>query len=78
MALFVGGLFIVDGKITSRLKTPLQRLGVKIENSPHLQEEQKKSLLNCTQEANETMKETLKRFGLLALFPLIVGIIEFA
>ena len=77
VALLIGGFFILDGKITSRLKTPLQRLGIKIENS-NLEEKEKKYLLSATQEANETMKETLKKFGLLALPPLVTALIEMA
>jgi hypothetical protein len=75
ISLLLGGLFVIDGKITSSLKTPLQRLGIKIENSK-LDEKKKKTLLSKAQEANETMKETLKRFGLLAFAPLLINLVK--
>ncbi|CAG8855122.1 44000_t:CDS:1, partial [Gigaspora margarita] len=34
VALVLGVLFTLDGKITSLLKTPLSRLAVKIESAP--------------------------------------------
>ena len=70
MCLGIGIGFLLDGIITSSLKTPLQRLSVKIENSD-IDEKQKKELLSKTQNVNELFKETLKRFGLLA----VVGIL---
>jgi hypothetical protein len=71
----LGCLFIADSIITSYCKTPLQRLAMKIEYSP-LREEVKKKLLQATQEANELFKETFKKFGLLALPSLLVGLID--
>src|SRR5438128_10083596 len=62
----LGILFIADGYISSELKTPLQRLSVKIE-SANISEKEKKDLLSKTQQSNETFKETLKRFGLLSI-----------
>jgi hypothetical protein len=64
----------VDGFITSSLKTPLQRLGVKIENAP-IDEKTKGKLLSKTQKANEVLKENFKRFGLLALPAIITGLL---
>jgi len=62
----LGVLFLIDGYISSELKTPLQRLSVKIE-SADISEKEKKFLLSRTQQSNETFKETLKRFGLLSI-----------
>jgi len=62
----LGGLFLLDSYISSELKTPLQRLSVKIE-SANISEKEKKFLLSRTQQSNETFKETLKRFGLLSI-----------
>lgn len=70
----LGFLYIGDNIIISSLKTPLQRLGVKIENSP-ISEKEKKYLLSKTQEANESFKETFKRFGLTAIPGAISAII---
>lgn len=74
VGILLGFLYIADNFITSILKTPLQRLGVKIENSP-LQEKTKKKLLSKTQEANESFKETFKKFGIVALTPLLVSLV---
>jgi hypothetical protein len=70
----LGFLYIGDNIITSSLKTPLQRLAIKIENSS-LDEKEKKDLLSKTQEANESFKETFKRFGLTAIPGAIAAII---
>ena len=70
----LGILFVIDGFITSSLKTPLQRLGVKIENAP-IDEKTKGKLLSKTQKANEVLKENFKRFGLLALPAIITGLL---
>jgi len=70
----LGVLFVLDGFITSSLKTPLQRLGVKIENAP-IDEKTKGKLLSKTQKANEVLKENFKRFGLLALPAIITGLL---
>ena len=72
----LGFLFIIDSRISSILKTPLQRLGIKIEQSTDLTEKDKKFLLSKTQEANETFKEDFKRFGLLALPSIIIGLVR--
>ena len=64
----------MDGIITSSLKTPLQRLGIKIENAA-IDEKVKKSLLSKTQKVNELFKETLKRFGLLAVVGILTKLI---
>ena len=75
VATLLGVLFIADSIITSYLKTPLQRLAIQIEYSD-LPEVQKKQLLQATQAANELFKETFKKFGLLALPSLLVGLID--
>jgi len=61
--LFIGGGFYLDGLITSSLKTPLQRLSIKIENA-EIEEKVKKSLLSQTQQVSELFKETLKKLKL--------------
>lgn len=66
VTILLGLLFLADGVITSELKTPLQRLSIKIE-SANIDEKEKKALLSKTQQSNETFKETLKRFGLLSV-----------
>jgi len=66
VTILLGVLFLADGYISSELKTPLQRLSIKIE-SADINEKEKKSLLSKTQQSNETFKETLKRFGLLSI-----------
>jgi uncharacterized membrane protein HdeD (DUF308 family) len=70
----LGGLFLADGIITSELKTPLQRLSIKIE-SADISEKEKKALLSKTQQANETFKETLKRFGLLSIAGTVIKLL---
>jgi len=72
--LLLGFLFIIDSAITSSLKTPLSRLSVKVENAA-IDEKIKKGVLGKTQEANETFKETLKKFGLLAIPTLIISLL---
>jgi len=62
----LGTLFLLDSLISSELKTPLQRLSVKIE-SANISKKEKKFLLSRTQQSNETFKEILKRFGLLSI-----------
>ena len=74
MTRILGILFIIDGYISSELKTPLQRLSMKIENAD-ISEKEKKELLSKTQQANETFKETLKRFGLLSIAGMIIKLL---
>jgi len=73
--IILGLLFLGDSKITSYLKTPLQRLAIKIENAD-LPEEKKKELLQSTQEANELFKETFKKFGILAVPTMVTGLLK--
>src|SRR5437763_16169255 len=72
--IILGILFIIDSAITSSLKTPLQRLSMKVENSP-ITEEEKKKLLSKTQEANEMFKETFKRFGLMVIPTILITLL---
>ena len=74
VCLIIGGGFYLDGLITSSLKTPLQRLSIKIENA-EIEEKVKKQLLSKTQKVNELFKETLKRFGLLAVVGILTKLI---
>lgn len=74
MSFILGVMTIIDNIITSTLKTPLQRLGVKIENSP-IPEKEKSKLLSKTQEVNESFKETFKRFGFLAIPSILVSLV---
>ena len=76
VCLVVGIGFYLDGIITSSLKTPLQRLSIKIENAVDIDEKVKKDLLSKTQQVNELFKETLKRFGLLAVVGILTKLIE--
>lgn len=71
----LGILFLIDSYISSELKTPLQRLAIKIENS-NIDEEEKKELLSKTQWSNENFKETLKRFGLLTIAGALIKLLE--
>lgn len=71
----LGLLFIADSKITSYLKTPLQRLSINIEYSV-LSKSDKSSLLQDTQEANELFKETFKKFGILAIPVMLLSLID--
>ena len=75
VCLIIGIGFYVDGIITSSLKTPLQRLAIRIENA-NIDEKTKRSLLSKTQQVNELFKETLKRFGLLAVVGILTKLIE--
>lgn len=68
----LGLLFIVDGYITSLLKTPLQSLSINIKNSSNLSKDKKSHLLSKTQESNELFKETFKRFGIM-IVPSLLG-----
>lgn len=70
----LGFLFLIDSYISSELKTPLQRLSIKIENAD-IPEEEKKNLLSKTQQSNETFKETLKRFGLLTIAGVLIKLL---
>jgi len=74
MAFLLGILFLIDSYISSELKTPLQRLAIKIENA-NISEKEKKFLLSKTQQSNETFKETLKRFGLLSIAGMIIKLL---
>jgi len=81
VAFFLGWLFIADNIIASYLKTPLQRLGIKIENflfdpNPEKNEKIKKWLLTKSQETNEMFKETFKKFGILAIPAILVNLID--
>jgi len=75
VCLIIGIGFYLDGVITSSLKTPLQRLSIKIENAD-IDEKVKKNLLSKTQKVNELFKETLKRFGLLAVVGILTNLIR--
>ena len=71
----LGILFLIDSYISSELKTPLQRLAIKIE-SADISEKEKKVLLSKTQWSNENFKETLKRFGLLTIAGTLIKLLE--
>jgi hypothetical protein len=75
ISLFIGFAAVLDGHITSSLKTPLQRLSIKIEGAD-IDEKEKNELLARTQNANELFKETLKRFGLLTVTGILIKLIE--
>lgn len=67
VSFFQGLCFILDSIVTARLKTPLQRVNIKIENALFIDKDIKGELLTNTQEANEHFKETLKKFGILVI-----------
>jgi hypothetical protein len=75
VAVILGICFITESIITSHLKTPLQRLSIKIEQSL-IEDKQKGNLMRATQETNELFKETFKKFGILAIPAMLVGIID--
>jgi hypothetical protein len=74
-AIILGICFIADSIITSHLKTPLQRLSIKIEHSS-IEDKKKGELMRITQETNELFKETLKKFGILVIPALIASVID--
>ncbi|KLL03828.1 MAG: hypothetical protein MRECE_8c042 [Mycoplasmataceae bacterium CE_OT135] len=74
-AIILGFCFIADSVITSYLKTPLQRLAIKIENSS-LEEKKKSNLMRTTQETNELFKETFKKFGILVIPTILISLID--
>src|SRR5437016_3346255 len=74
-AVILGICFIGDSIVTSYLKTPLQRLALKIDISP-IEDKKKSHLMRVTQETNELFKETLKKFGILFIPSLIYSIID--
>src|SRR5437016_7982888 len=74
-AIILGICFIGDSIVTSYLKTPLQRLALKIDISP-MEDKKKNHLMRVTQETNELFKETLKKFGILVIPSLIYSIID--
>ena len=75
VALILGFLFVLDGIITSYLKTPLQLLSIEITKS-ELTKQAKQKLVQQTQEANEMFKETFKKFGILAFPTMLVKLIN--
>lgn len=75
VSLVLGICFIADSIVTSYLKTPLQRLAIKIESS-QLEEEKKGKLIRSAQETNELFKETFKKFGILVIPATLSSIIN--
>ncbi|RHZ35972.1 hypothetical protein [endosymbiont GvMRE of Glomus versiforme] len=74
-ATVLGICFIADSIVTSYLKTPLQRLALKIDDSP-MKDKQKSEMMRLTQETNELFKETLKKFGILVIPLIIYNVID--
>ena len=74
-AIILGICFIGDSIVTSYLKTPLQRLALKIDISP-MEDKQKNHLMRVTQETNELFKETLKKFGILVIPGIVYSVIN--
>jgi hypothetical protein len=74
-ATVLGICFIADSIVTSYLKTPLQRLALKIDDSP-MKDKQKSEMMRLTQETNELFKETLKKFGILVIPLMIYNVID--
>lgn len=76
LTIFILGVcFIADSIITSYLKTPLQRLAIKIENSP-VDDKEKGNLMREAQMINELFKETFKKFGILVIPALLMNVID--
>lgn len=73
-ALLLGGLLILDGFISSNLKTNLQGLSFNVEKVVS-DKELKKQMFFKTQDSTETLKENFKRFGMLAIPTMIVSIL---
>ena len=74
-ATILGACFIADSIVTSYLKTPLQRLALKIDISP-MEDKEKSEMMRLTQETNELFKETLKKFGILVIPAIIASVIN--
>ena len=74
-ATILGICFIADSIVTSYLKTPLQRLALKIDISP-MKDKEKSEMMRLTQETNELFKETLKKFGILVIPAIIASVIN--
>lgn len=74
-AIILGICFIFDSVVTSYLKTPLQRLAMKIDLSP-MEDKEKNNLMRVSQAINELLKESLKKFGILVIPSLIYNVID--
>ena len=72
-AVLLGALFVVDGIISSNMKTHLQRLSFNVEKSVS-DKILKKNIFFKTQDSNETLKENFKRFGMTVVPTMIIGI----
>lgn len=64
--LIIGLLFCLDGKICAWIKTPFARLTLGIGTS-NLTKEKKQSLLFIATDANESLRETFKKFGMITI-----------
>ena len=73
-ALLLGILLVIDGFISSNLKTNLQRLSFSVEKTID-DKDLKKKIFFKTQDSTETLKENFKKFGMLAIPTMIVGIL---
>jgi len=70
----LGILLVIDGIISSNLKTNLQRLSFSVEKTID-DKDLKKKIFFKTQDSTETLKENFKKFGMLAIPTMIVGIL---
>jgi hypothetical protein len=70
----LGILLVIDGFISSNLKTNLQRLSFSVEKTID-DKDLKKKIFFKTQDSTETLKENFKKFGMLAIPTMIVGIL---
>ena len=68
-------MFSVDGFVTSMLKTPFSQMCYAINTDPTLDHNIKDNIISLATESNEHCKETLKKFGILAITEEIVKVL---
>jgi hypothetical protein len=62
-----GGMFSADGVVTSLLKTPFSQMCYAVNTAPIFSAKLKDEIISQATESNEHCKETLKKFGILAI-----------
>ena len=76
ITIILGLMFVLDGIVSSNLKTNLQRLSFSIEKGIS-DREFKKKIFFKTQDGTETLKENFKRFGIMVIATMIIGIFTY-
>ncbi|CAG8848175.1 34276_t:CDS:1, partial [Gigaspora margarita] len=71
-----GGLFSLDGKITTYLKSPFGQICFAINKSKLIEGEEADEIVEDLTEINEQCKETLKKFGVLTLAQRLLKFLE--